>query len=119
VKAQVFLTQGAEDDLLGIYRRRLAQRGANGKDGADNLLNSLIDATTRLADHPLSGPVPLELELLGIKAYRQLSQPPFRLIYWPELDLAKPQVTVMLIADARRDFRVLLEERLLRMPPHS
>ena len=117
--AQVFLTQGAEDDLLGIYRRRLAQRGASGSDGADTQLDSLIAATTRLADHPLSGPVPIELELLGIKAYRQLSLAPFRLIYWPELDVARPRVTVMVIADARRDFRVLLEERLLRAPQNS
>ena len=119
MKAQVILTQGAEDDLLGIYRRRLAQRGAVGKDGADGLLQTLVAAISGLEDHPLRGPVPAELEMLGITTYHQISLSPFRLIYWPELELAAPRVTMMLIADARRDFRVLLEERLLRSPPNS
>ena len=104
-------------DLLGSYRRMLTQLGAGGKDGADGLLADLITATARLEDHPLSGPVPLELEMLGISTYRQLSLPPFRVIYWPELKLVPPRVTVMLIADTRRDYRVLLKERLLRNPP--
>jgi toxin ParE1/3/4 len=59
--------------------------------------------------------VPPELEALGIKAYRQLSLPPWRVIYLPEDDgAAAPRVTVMIVADSRRDFRTLLEERLLR-----
>jgi plasmid stabilization system protein ParE len=117
--AQVRLTQGAEGDLLGIYRRRLARRGAEGEDGADALLDRLVEAIEKLGENPLRGPVPAELEALGILTYRQLSLPPFRVIYWPETDRADPGVTVMLIADARRDFRVLLEERLLRSPQES
>lgn len=119
MKAQVRLTQGAEGDLLGIYRRRLAQRGAEGKDGADALLDQLVQAIEGLGEHPLRGPIPAELEALGILTYRQLSHPPFRVIYWPEMDDANASVTVMLIADARRDFRVLLEERVLRSSQES
>ncbi len=116
MKAQVRLTQGAEDDLLGIYRRRLAQRGPDGADGANALLDHVTGKLETLADHPERGPVPPELEALGIRTYRQLSIPPFRAIYWPELEASPPAVTIMLIADTRRDFRVLLEERVLRGP---
>jgi len=55
--------------------------------------------------------VPPELEALGIREYRQLSHPPYRIIYLP--DAAAHTVTVTIVADSRRDFRTLLEERLL------
>ncbi len=109
-RVAVRLTAGAEHDLRGIYRRRLAQRGADGADGAEALLDSLVAAIGSLSEFPERGPVPSELEALGIRAYRQLSLPPYRVIYLPE----RAAVTVMIIADARRDFRTLLQERLLR-----
>jgi plasmid stabilization system protein ParE len=107
--SQVRLTVGAERDLTGIYRRRLAQRGAEGVDGAEALLLRLIAGIEGLALHPEKGPVPTELEAVGIREYRQLSLPPYRIICW----LEDAMVTVMLIADARRDFRTLLQERVL------
>ena len=109
-KAQVRLTAGAEHDLLGIYRCRLAQRGAEGNDGAEVLLDRLVMGIEGLADYPERGPVPPELEALGIRAYRQLSLPPYRVIYLPDNAI----VTVLIVADGRRDFRTLLEERMLR-----
>ena len=112
-RAQVRLTHGAERDLAAIYRRRLAQRGADGPDGAEALLERLVTAIEGLAQWPDKGPVPPELDALGIRSWRQLSLPPFRVIYLPEDD-GSARVTVMLVADARRDFRTLLEERLLR-----
>ncbi|HWU01287.1 MAG TPA: type II toxin-antitoxin system RelE/ParE family toxin [Novosphingobium sp.] len=112
-RAQVRLTAGAEQDLAGIYRRRMAQRGPGGSDGAEALLLRLVDAIEKLADHPAKGPVPPELEALAIRDYRQLSLPPWRIIYWPHAEGGMPTVTVMLIADARRDFRTLLQERVL------
>ncbi|WP_347270857.1 type II toxin-antitoxin system RelE/ParE family toxin [Rhizorhabdus histidinilytica] len=111
-RVRVRLTVGAENDLSGLYRRRLAQRGADGEDGADALLDRIVAAIEGLAEWPARGPVPPELESLGIHAYRQLSLPAFRLVYLPE-DREGPVVTVMIVADARRDFRSLLEERLL------
>lgn len=106
----VNLTAGAEHDLAGIYRRRLAQRGAGGADGADALLDSLAAALEGLADFPEREPVPPELEALGMRVFRQLSVPPYRVIYLAEAQT----VTVMLVADSRRDFRTLLQERVLR-----
>ncbi|MFV0295834.1 MAG: type II toxin-antitoxin system RelE/ParE family toxin [Hyphomicrobiaceae bacterium] len=107
---QIRLAAGAEHDLAGIYRRRLAQRGADGSDGADALLDRLVNGIEGLADYSGRGPVPPELEALGIRTYRQLSLSPYRVIYLPEGTI----VTVLIIADSRRDFRTLLEERLLR-----
>ena len=109
-KAQVHLTAGAEHDLSDIYRRRLAQRGAGGDDGADALLDRIVQGLERLADYPERGPVPPELEALGIRAYHQLSLSPYRIIYLPENAI----ITALIIADSRRDFRTLLEERVLR-----
>lgn len=111
-RAVVRIAAGAEADLHAIWRRRMAQRGEDGPDGADALLDDLAARIEGLADHPAKGPVPPELEPLGTRQYRQLTHPPFRIVY----HLAggdKETVTVLIIADARRDFRTLLEERLL------
>ncbi len=110
----VLITCGAEEDLRAIYRRRLTQRGASGDDGAEALLAELVGGIEALATYPLRGPVPPELEALGIATFRQISLPPYRVIYLPALEAAEPNVTIMIVADARRDFRALLEERLLR-----
>ena len=40
-RATVRITAGAEADLHAIWRRRLAQRGAGGPDGAEALLDDL------------------------------------------------------------------------------
>lgn len=111
----VLITRGAEEDLRAIYRRRLAQRGAQGADGAEGLLAGLVGAIESLGAFPQRGPVPPELEALGIATYRQISLPPYRVVYLPQVEAAEPRVTVMMVADARRDFRALLEERVLRM----
>ncbi len=51
-----------------------------------------------------------ELDTLGMRDYRQLARPPFRIIYLVE----DAVVTVLVIADSRRGFRTLLGERVLR-----
>lgn len=112
--ATVRTTAGAERDLTEIYRRRLSQRGTEGEDGADALLDQLVDAIESLAEYSHRGPVPSELEALGIQEFRQLSHPPFRIIYLPEEHDEGMLITVMIVADSRRDFRDLLAERLLR-----
>lgn len=110
---KVVLTLGAERDLRGIWTRRRKQRGDSGSDGADALLDQLVALLDTLADYPRKRPVPPELEALGISTYRQLSQAPYRIIYsFERVDQAEALV-VHLVADARRDFRTLLAERLL------
>lgn len=113
-KAAVRITAGAERDLAGIWRRRRAQRGAEGHDGADALLDRIVAGIDSLSEFPMRGSIAPELEALGIRTYRELSLPPFRIIYQPRETEFGLTVSVVVIADARRDFRTLLEERLLR-----
>ncbi len=107
------ITSGAERDLTSIWQRRLTQRGPDGDDGADALLDDNVASSEWRVDSRERGPVPPELEALGITDCRQLSRVPFRIIYGYQPEPAPGQVTVFVIADARRDFRTLLEERLL------
>ena len=78
---KVVLTRGAERDLRGIWSRRRKQRGDSGSDGADALLDQLVVLIQTLPTYPRKGPVPPELELLGISTYRQPSQASYRIIY--------------------------------------
>ena len=109
---RVQLAGEAEGDLQALYNQRLRQRGAEGPDGADALLETLYAAMEGLASFPLRGPVPSELETLGITDWRQISLWPYRIIY----TLEGETVTVAVIADGRRDFASLLERRLLQRP---
>lgn len=109
------MAEEAEGDLLAIYNRRLKQRGADGPDGADALLDNLYEAIALLAQFPLRDAIPPELEQLGIADWRQISVWPFRIIYTVEGDV----VTISVVADSRRDFAALLERRLLQRPPRS
>jgi len=110
---KVVLTRGVERDLRGIWTRRRKQRGDSGSDGADALLDQLVALIETLADYPRKGPVPPELEALGISTYRQLSQAPYWIIYSFERIEQTEVAVVHLVADSRRDFRTLLAERLL------
>lgn len=109
---RIVIAAEAEGDLQAIYNQRLAQRGS---DGADALLDQLFATISSLAEFPMRGPVPPELESLGIADWRQISDPPYRIIYALEGDT----LTVAVVADARRDFADLLERRLLQRPPRS
>lgn len=110
---KVVVTRGAERDLRGIWTRRRKQRGARGSDGADALLDQLVALIQTLPTYPRKGPVPPELEMLGISTYRQLSLAPYRITFSLERVDQAEAIVVHLVADARRDFRTLLAERLL------
>jgi len=112
---QITLAAEAEGDLQAIYNQRLAQRGAEGPDGADALLDRLYESIAGLADYPLRGPIPPELEAIGIADWRQISAPPYRIIYTATAEL----VTIAVVADGRRDFASLLERRLLQKVTRS
>lgn len=107
---QIAITAEAEGDLQLIYNHRLTQRGAQGPDGADALLDHLYEVMASLADYPLRGPVPPELEAIGMADWRQVSAPPYRIIY----AVSAEQVMISIVADGRRDFASLLERRLLQ-----
>ena len=114
-RIRIQLAAQAEGDLAAIYNHRLKQRGADGPDGADVLLDTLYNAIETLADFPLRGPIPPELDALGIAQWRQISLWPYRIIYTLEDDV----LTIAVIADSRRDFAGLLERRLLQPAPRT
>ena len=55
---------------------------------------------------------PPELGALGMADWRQLSVPPYRIIYAVEGD----RLTIAVVAHSRRDLSALLERRLLQCP---
>lgn len=112
-KMRIQLAAEAEGDLQAIYNRRLKQRGADGPDGADALLDTLYAAIETLSEYPFRGPNPPELDALGSAEWRQISLWPYRVIYTVEGDV----VTIAVVADSRRDFASLLERRLLQRAP--
>jgi toxin ParE1/3/4 len=105
-KFQVEVTEGAEDDLAGIYRYLAENRSS---EDAERLLDAFVDKIQTLERYPLRGAVPKELESIGIREYRQLLLNPYRLIY----RVVNGIVFIMIIADGRRDLQTLLERRLL------
>jgi len=103
---EVRLTRGAEADLEAIYDHMAGHRGA---DEAEALLARLLAKLGTLERFPLRGSVPKELAPLGIREFRQILLPPYRLIY----RIVGKAVFVALIADGRRDMQALLARRLL------
>lgn len=109
-RATVIIDDQAAEDLYEIYVTRLDQRGPDGHDGAEALLDDLTATIDSLADFPERGPTPPELEAMGERNWRQISHAPYRIIYLLEGDV----VTVALVADSRRDFVSLLHKRLVK-----
>jgi len=103
---EVRLTQGAEDDLERLFDYLAEHRGS---DAAGALLESLLAKAGALERFPERGGVPRELDRLGIRTFRQLVDPPYRIVY----RVVGRKVFVLLIADGRRDMQTLLERRLL------
>ncbi len=97
---------GVERDLDEIHRWILRDSGVA---AGDAFLDRMLARVETLGQFPDRGAVPPELAALGIAEFRQLSDPPWRILY----RVVDDRVFVMLIADARRDFRGLLERRLL------
>ena len=102
----VRLTRGAEIDLEALHGY---VKGNQSAEQADVLLDRLLAAIETLETFPLRGSVPQELDVLGIREFRQILVDPYRLIY----RVGGKTVFVMVIADGRRDMQALLERRLL------
>lgn len=103
---EVRLTPGAEADLESLHNYLSMHRSP---DEADALLASLLAKADTLVRFPERGAVPKELERLGMRTFRQLVLPPYRIIS----RVIGKRVFVLVIADGRRDMQALLERRLL------
>ena len=73
------------------------------------MLDKVLETCHTLALQPDRGAYPAELAALGIRRYRQVFFKPYRMIY----RVGGDQVAVLLIADGRRNLKILLERRLL------
>lgn len=100
------MSVGAQGDLADIHRWIADDRGI---DAAESFLDGVIERIDALELYPLRGPVPREIVGLGMDLFRQSPMGPYRLIY--RVDPA--QVTIVMIADGRRDLQSLLATRLL------
>mgnify|MGYP000190890235 CR=1 FL=1 len=76
---------------------------------AQYVIDKILDAAGSLTTLPDKGNYPKELEAFGNREFRQIFFKPYRLIY----QVAGKHVTVMLVADGRRDMLALLAKRLL------
>lgn len=108
-KLRVEYTEQARLDLRQIFERRLAQRGPEGWDGARAYLAEILSTIDGIADFPERGPRLSEMADFGNAGLRQLSHPPYRIVYFLNEEVA----TIAMVADGRRDFVTLLQRRLL------
>ncbi len=72
--------------------------------------SKLKESIRNLAEFPLLGAVPPELESLNMNQYRQIISGMNRVIYEPRADA----VYIYMIVDTRRDLETLLMQRLMR-----
>ena len=103
---RVIFMMKAEEDLAAIAEYIAQTRSV---DEALATVEKIEERAHSLAEFPLRGSVPVEFAELGNRDYRQILIAPYRLIY----RVLDNSVFVMLIADGRRDMRVLLRHRLL------
>jgi toxin ParE1/3/4 len=76
---------------------------------AGAFVTEVVTRIEALATFPFRGAVPRELEIVGRRQYRQIVFPPYRILY----RVADATVTIVLVADGRRDMQSLLDDRLL------
>lgn len=105
-KFDVFLTEGAEQDLEAIHDY-ISEFDCVAN--ANCVLDEVMGIVESLSTFPERGSYPKELVSLGIKEYRQAFFKPYRVIY----RVTGSQVIIYLIADGRRDMQSVLARRLL------
>lgn len=104
---RIRLAEDAEQDLIDIYRY------VSNHDSAEKaiyVLDQLESLCSRLAEMPLRGHVPPELDRIGVTAYREVHFKPYRVIY----EVIRQGVYIHCVVDGRRDMESLLERRLIR-----
>jgi toxin ParE1/3/4 len=105
VTCRVELTTSAFEDLRELYDF-IAE---DSPQAAERLLTAIERRITSLGEFPERGSPPRELLALGIREYRQVIEPPVRILYRRHDE----RIIVYLIAHERRDMQRLLTRRLL------
>ncbi len=102
----VSITGRAERDLHGIADYYAENYSL---DEALALIDTFRVKIATLEKFPERGAIPNEVRSLGIRDFRQAIVPPFRIFYLVDAQT----VSVVMIADGRRDIESLLRQRLI------
>jgi toxin ParE1/3/4 len=107
MRFEVNLSEDAYQDLLeiGVY---VATHGGTAR--AEDLLAHIERVRAGLESNPKRGVHVPEMVDVGETDFRELFFKSYRIVY----QVTERQVTVLLIADGRRNLRTLLQQRLLR-----
>lgn len=106
-KYNVYLADDAAKDLIDIHRSIAVSDFPN---KAGFVIDRLEELCASLADFPLRGHVPPELERLDVTQYREVHFKPYRVVY----EVTGRKVFVHCVLDGRRDMQELLQRRLVR-----
>lgn len=104
---RVRIIQDAEDDLIDIYTYVASH---DSTENAVYVLDRLESLCLKLAEFPMRGHIPPELDRIGVTAYREVHFKPYRIVY----QVIGQEVFVHCVLDGRRDMQSLLQRRLLR-----
>jgi toxin ParE1/3/4 len=104
---KVRITEDAEQDLIDLFDY-IARRDS--VENAYHVLDELEELILSLDENPQRGHNPPELDVRGIKDYKEVHFKPYRVIY----EIIGTIVVVLGCFDGRRDMQSLLERRLLR-----
>ena len=77
---------------------------------ADQILDRIIARGDSLRRAPERGRTPPELRAIGDRTWREIQEPPWRLIY----RIAEKRVEIHAVLDGRRSLEEILMERILR-----
>ncbi len=104
---RISYSEAAEHDLYAIH---LYVESRDSLKRADMLLEGISQAIFSLKNMPERGHCPQELELIGIRDFREAHFKPYRIIY----SLHEDEVVVHCVLDGGRDMQTLLQQRLLQ-----
>lgn len=102
----VQMTRGAEEDVFSLWRYLAECRGM---EDADYVVDELKCMILSLADAPMRGHIPPELERLHVGGFLQVHFKPYRIIY----QVTGRDVFIFCVLDGRRDIESVLRRRLL------
>ena len=100
------ITEHAYADLQDIYSYIAYHDSV---ESSDHVLDNIYERIRSLAELPLRGTQVKELVALGNKDYKEVYFKPYRIIY----KVLNTTVYIVAVGDGRRDFKTLLERRLL------
>lgn len=107
MKRRVLIAGDAREDMLALYAYITANDSAL---RAELVLGRLQEACHSLAEQSFRGNVPVELQPLGVKDFREIHVGLYRIVYRVE----EAGVVVYGVADGRRDMQGFLARRLAR-----